>query len=100
MSRAEDAAVRALGFEIPAMPDALAALERGDDYYCPALVDGGCAVYAERPTICRLWGATASMPCPHGCTPPGALTQEESHELLRLSARVGGGMTPGVASGG
>ena len=95
MSNAEDARIRARGFDIPSMADALAALGRGEDYYCPALVDGSCAVYEDRPTICRLWGATRSMPCPHGCTPAAALSQEESHELLRLSAVAGGGMAAG-----
>lgn len=95
MSNQEYRAILRRGFEIPSMADALAALERGEDYYCPALIDGACAVYEERPTICRLWGATQSMPCPHGCTPPDALTREESHELLRLSAIAGGGMAGG-----
>ena len=99
MSNQEDARIRARGYEIPSMADALAALGRGEDYYCPALVDGGCSVYEDRPTICRLWGATQSMPCPHGCTPADALTQEESHALLRLSAEAGGGMTPDFLAG-
>lgn len=95
MSNLEDSRIRQGGFVIPSMAEALDALARGEDYYCPALVDGSCAVYDDRPTICRLWGATRSMPCPHGCTPPDALTQEESHELLRLSAVAGGGMAGG-----
>lgn len=99
MSEDEDTRIRQLGYDIPSMPDALAALERGEDYYCPALVDGRCAVYEDRPTICRLWGATESMPCPHGCTPDGALTQDRSHELLRLSAVAGGGMAAGFLAG-
>lgn len=99
MSNAEVARVRARGYEIPSMADALAAIERGEDYYCPALVDGSCAVYEDRPTICRLWGATESMPCPHGCTPAGALTQEESYALLRQAAEAGGGMAPGFLTG-
>jgi Fe-S-cluster containining protein len=92
MSREEQKHIRASGVEIPSMADALAALERGEDYYCPALKNGHCSVYEIRPTICRLWGATESMPCPHGCTPPEALGQAESFELLRLAARAGGGM--------
>ncbi len=92
MSKAEDARLRDLGVTIPPMAEAVAALERGDDYSCPALDEGRCRVYPDRPTICRLWGATESMPCPHGCTPPDALTQPESHELLRLAAAAGGGM--------
>jgi hypothetical protein len=92
MSKAEDARLRELGVAVPPMAEAVAALERGDDYYCPALNDGRCSVYEHRPAICRLWGATESMPCPHGCTPPNALTQAESHELLLLAADAGGGM--------
>lgn len=92
MSVEEDRRVRIRGFAIPPMMDAVAALERGEDFYCPALVDGHCGVYDVRPTICRLWGATESMPCPHGCAPDQPLTREESHELLRLAAEAGGGM--------
>ncbi len=92
MSRQEEARLLAHGVEIPSMAEAMAALERGEDYYCPALIDGRCSVYDDRPTICRLWGATESMRCPYGCTPDDALTQEESYQLLRLAAEVGGGM--------
>lgn len=94
MSLEEDARLRELGVRVPSMVDAVAAVERGEDYYCPALRDGRCTVYQARPTICRLWGATESMPCPHGCTPADALTQQESHELLRLAGEAGGGMDP------
>lgn len=93
MSNVEADRIRERGFEIPPMAAALAAIERGDDYYCPALRDGLCGVHDVRPTICRLWGATRSMPCPFGCTPENALTQSESHRLLRLAAEAGGGMT-------
>ncbi len=95
MSVEEETRIRKRGFDIPAMADALAAIDRGEDYWCPALVDGRCGVYEDRPTICRLWGATQSMPCPHGCTPDSALTQEQSHRLLRLAAEAGGGMPAG-----
>lgn len=95
MSVEEDTRLRARGVEIPSMVEAVEAIERGEDYYCPALQDGRCSVYDDRPTICRLWGATQSMPCPHGCTPPDALSQEESYALLNLAAEVGGGMAAG-----
>lgn len=36
---------------------------------CPHLADSGCQVYAERPLICRLFGTTAGLPCPHGRKP-------------------------------
>lgn len=99
MSVAEDRRMAARGFDIPSMAEALAALDRGDDYYCPALIEGRCGAYEDRPTVCRLWGATRSMPCPHGCTPDEALTREESHEVLRLAAEAGGGMAKGFLAG-
>lgn len=51
---------------------------------CPVLsADGRCTQYADRPMICRLWGATPDMPCPHGCTVVGGyLPAERSRELL------------------
>src|SRR5579875_849678 len=82
MSVEEDARLRARGVVIPPMLEAVAAIDRGEDYYCPALQDRRCTVYEDRPAICRLWGATESMPCPHGCTPADPLTQQQSHELL------------------
>jgi hypothetical protein len=95
MSRDEDRRLRDLGVTISSMLDAVAAIDRGEDYWCPALQQGQCTVYDARPTICRLWGATTSMPCPHGCTPPDALSQPQSFELLALAARAGGGMVAG-----
>jgi Fe-S-cluster containining protein len=92
MSRQEGAKLLARGVKVPPVTDAVAAIERGEDYYCPALIDGRCSVYDDRPTICRLWGATQSMRCPHGCTPDDALAQEESYRSLRLAAKIGGGM--------
>ncbi|KPC54657.1 YkgJ family cysteine cluster protein [Amantichitinum ursilacus] len=43
-----------------------AALEHLD---CVYLGPQGCTVYAERPLICRLFGTTPSLPCPHGLGP-------------------------------
>lgn len=94
MSREEDDRLRARGIDIPSMVDTVAAIDAGAEYWCPALKDGRCTVHDVRPTICRLWGATQSLPCPHGCTPADALTQEESYELLRLAGIAGGGMGP------
>ncbi|HWE54176.1 MAG TPA: YkgJ family cysteine cluster protein [Acidimicrobiales bacterium] len=92
MSKEEQARVRTRGVSIPTMAEAMEAMAGGEDYYCPALADGRCTVHDDRPTICRLWGATESMPCPHGCTPDDALTQADSYRLLRLAAEIGGGM--------
>lgn len=62
-------------------PDALVVLKA--DVNCPYLSPvGSCEVYQYRPLICRLWGVTPAMPCPHGCVPERVLTEEQSRELL------------------
>jgi uncharacterized protein len=43
-----------------------AAMERWD---CAHLGPQGCTVYDERPLVCRLFGATPRLPCPHGRRP-------------------------------
>lgn len=92
MSEEEDRRLQERGIVVPSMVDTVAAMDAGAEYWCPALQDGRCTVHEVRPTICRLWGATQSMPCPHGCTPTDAITQEQSNELLRLAGAAGGGM--------
>lgn len=36
---------------------------------CVHLGEKGCEVYRERPLICRLFGTTTNLPCPHGRRP-------------------------------
>ncbi|WP_371590837.1 YkgJ family cysteine cluster protein [Streptomyces sp. NBC_00470] len=47
----------------------LPAAPEGSEKPCPALVDGQCSVYADRPLICRLYGVAEGLLCPHGCVP-------------------------------
>lgn len=60
-----------------------------DSERCPLLGPGGCTVYADRPLVCRLFGATAGvmdLACPHGCGPadPGdTLTVDDALRLCR-----------------
>lgn len=55
-------------FALPLLSEAKrqAALE---NYSCPHLAAKGCTVYAERPIICRVFGTTPRLPCPHGRRP-------------------------------
>ncbi|MCX7218051.1 YkgJ family cysteine cluster protein [Undibacterium sp.] len=39
------------------------------DLSCPHLGQNGCEVYEERPLICRLFGTTPKLACPHGRRP-------------------------------
>lgn len=50
---------------------------------CEFLTEKGrCGIYDLRPVICRIWGATKEMRCPHGCRPKKWLTKPECHRLL------------------
>lgn len=64
----------------------------GEPGPCPALTTAGrCAVYADRPMICRLWGVSEGMVCPHGCRPGSAyLDAAQTLTLLIASLAAGG----------
>ena len=74
--------------------------KKTDILTCPSLdvAFGTCAVYVDRPIICRLWGVVAGMPCPYGCVPERALSNEEAYALMsaveaisadQISKRIG-----------
>ncbi len=59
------------------------------DMVCPHLgLDGRCRAYEARPLICRVWGATKRMRCPHGCEPKRWLSEEEFMKLMIASNKV------------
>jgi Fe-S-cluster containining protein len=60
-----------------------AALERLD---CVHLGPQGCTVYGERPLICRLFGTTASLPCPRGRGPEEPIDPHAEALIHRLIA--------------
>lgn len=87
MADTEAAQVRvATGIRVPPRGEA------PDPARCPVLTAlGTCAAYQVRPMICRLWGASEVMPCPHGCRPAaGPLSAQESLLLLIDALEVGG----------
>lgn len=58
---------------------------------CPHLGERGCRVYVERPLICRLFGTTTSMPCPHGKRPDLLLEtalEQDIHRFMRQTRQV------------
>jgi hypothetical protein len=69
------------------------------DFTCPLLKLGLCSVYDIRPMVCRLWGATEGMACPHGCLPPSGrlLTDDEGMAILADAMFIGG--EPGAIDG-
>ncbi len=56
---------------------------------CPYLTDEGkCSVYDNRPMICRLWGLTPKMQCPHGCRPSRPFSEMEAFALVDEVSRL------------
>lgn len=55
---------------------------------CPALQNGRCSIYANRPLICRLWGVGKKMRCPHGCRPNRWLSDVEARTLLDAAIKI------------
>lgn len=58
---------------------------------CPLLVEGQCSVYPVRPMICRLWGLTEAMRCPHGCEPARWLSRAEADQFLAQAEAISDG---------
>lgn len=48
---------------------------------CSMLKGTRCSVYSVRPFICRVWGTTKALACPHGCEPERWLSEEEFTSL-------------------
>ena len=49
--------------------------------------EGKCAIYEDRPLVCRVWGQVAELACPHGCEPMRYMfLQEVVKRLGRLYA--------------
>jgi len=65
-----------------------AMMQTGTGPDCPLLKNRRCTVYEVRPLICRLWGLTPDMACPHGCVPERWMSEPEARILLRLAATL------------
>jgi Fe-S-cluster containining protein len=57
---------------------------QADSLDCPYIENGGCAIYQDRPFLCRLFGAVerGRMKCPHGCGPEYPLSEAQAHKLM------------------
>lgn len=50
---------------------------------CPYVSEGKCAIYDQRPLVCRLFGAVDLLPCPRGRGPTAPLSEAETTALAR-----------------
>lgn len=58
---------------------------------CVHLGPNGCEAYDQRPLICRLFGTTASLPCPRGRgpdTPTAPGVEKQVHRLIASTRQV------------
>lgn len=57
---------------------------------CPYSTPHGCAIYEERPMMCRLFGAVDDpmLRCPHGCAPEKPLSADEGRRIANEYARL------------
>jgi Fe-S-cluster containining protein len=93
MSTAERERIAERGVDIPGYTMAAATRyrETGAVDACPALGPfKTCGVHDIRPMICRLWGMTETMRCPHGCRPTRELSEQEQYAFLQRSRELGG----------
>lgn len=99
MSHTERDRITELGVTIPGYTREAAERYRttGKVEACPALGPfRTCGVHEVRPMICRLWGSTENMRCPHGCRPSRELTEDEGYTYLERSRAIGGSDAPGI----
>jgi len=48
---------------------------------CPYICEKGCAIYEDRPILCRLFGTVENMKCPFRYGPKKLLTAKEENEI-------------------
>lgn len=61
---------------------------------CPLLKAQRCTAYGLRPLICRLYGVSEQMQCPHGCLPDRWLSQSETEALLHIVEEISQAVFP------
>lgn len=78
--------VTASSVEMAELPVKSAAAHRRAlaDLSCPHLGAKGCTVYADRPLICRLFGTTSELPCPHGMRPEVMIAPDIERQVMKF----------------
>lgn len=55
---------------------------------CPHLEKNGCGVYEERPLICRLFGTSPQLLCPHGKRPELMIDPQIEQKIHQFFSEV------------
>lgn len=80
MSAAEEAVILAKHGCVPAASPV--------DQACSSLRDGRCSIYADRPLVCRVFGAVRDLRCPFGCAPKSGLMPSREARKLFMRAEA------------
>lgn len=85
--------VKASGHSLDQVREQIKKNAARDDHHCPFLnrKSNQCSIYAVRPAICRIFGTTPQLRCPHGYAPEAAemLSEERSREILAKVKELG-----------
>ncbi|MBU0623054.1 MAG: YkgJ family cysteine cluster protein [Gammaproteobacteria bacterium] len=83
--------VKASGRSLQQVRDQIQKDVSNNDYRCPFLnrKTNQCSVYAVRPAICRIFGTTGELRCPHGYAPERMLSEESSRAILAQVKELG-----------
>lgn len=57
---------------------------KAESLSCPYITKEGCAIYSQRPIMCRLFGTVPEMLCPYGNRPVKMLSSNKGRELLMI----------------
>lgn len=66
----------------PAEWDRVADKREATSSTCPYVCPEGCAIYEQRPFMCRLFGTAAPLLCPRSCGPAEMLSVKEANALM------------------
>lgn len=85
------AAERRVAPKLLALDEAVHVAVSGGCLDCAYAIAGSCAIYENRPFMCRLFGTAPEdelLRCPHGCAPDEPLTAQQAARLTGEYVRL------------
>ena len=62
--------------------------EDREDAFCSYVCENGCTIHEIRPLLCRIYGNSELMKCPHGCGPERLLSEAETRRIIKEYVRI------------